>query len=165
MLRVTTYLLAVSMLLVGCATAPWPQEAIRNAIVVPEVREQVWARVIRTTAGNNLSITGADKVNGIVSAERSIAPRDESGNIHGNWAVCGGVGLLNRPLSQHVDLKILVLPHSQGTNVTINARFSETRQDKRTRETQLVSCTSTGVLEAALLDRYWSIPASHLTAN
>ena len=165
MLRATTCLLAVSVLLAGCATAPWPQEAIRNAIVVPEAREQVWARIIRTTARNDLSITGADKVNDIVSAELSIAPRDESGNIHGNWAVCGGGGLLRRPLSQHADLKILVLPHPQGTNVTINARFSETRQDKRTRETQLVSCTTTGVLEAELLDRYWSIPPSHLSNN
>lgn len=163
MLRATTCFLAVSVLLVGCATAPWPQEAIRNAIVVPEAREQVWARVLRTTARNDLSITSADKVNGIVSAELSIAPRDGSGNIHGSWAVCGGVGLLHRPLSQHADLKILVLPHPRGTNVTVNARFTETRQDKRTRETQLVSCTSTGVLEAALLDRYWAIPPSHLT--
>ena len=164
MLKATSCLFAVSIL-AGCATAPWPQEAVRNATVVPEPRERVWARILKTTARDDLSITGADPINGVVSAELSTAPWDNSGNIHDNWAVCGGVGLLHRPLSQHADLSILVLPDPQGTRVAINARFTELRQDKRTHATHLVRCTTTGVLEGELLDRYWETPRLHLGPN
>jgi hypothetical protein len=148
---------ALSLFLTGCATAPWTQEAIVNAKVFPESRDRVWARVLRTTARGDLSVTGADSANGVVSAELSMAAWDGSGNIHGDWAVCGSSGLLQRPLSQHADLKIVVSPDAAGTSVTINTRFSELRQDRRNRATRRVRCTSTGVLEGQLLESYWAI--------
>jgi hypothetical protein len=150
---------AVSFLLTGCATAPWSQASIVNAKVFPESRDRVWARVVRTTPRENLSITGADKLNGVVSAELSMTASNGSGDIH-NWAVCGLNGLLQRPLSQHADIKIVVAPDPAGTSVTINTQFSELRQEKRSRANRRVSCTSTGVLEGELLDGYWGTPRS-----
>jgi hypothetical protein len=151
-----TSAVVVSFLLTGCATAPWTQESIVNAKVFPESRERVWARILRTTPRENLSITGADIVNGVVSAELSMTARDGSGDIHGDWAVCGLNGLLQHPLSQHADIKIVVAPDPAGTSVTINTQFSELRQDKRSRVNRRALCTSTGVLEGELLDGYWA---------
>lgn len=152
-----TCAVALPLFLTGCATAPWTQEPIVNAKVFPESKDRVWARILRTTAREDLSVTGADSVNGVVSAELNMAAWDSSGDIHGDWAVCGSGGLLQRPLSQHADLKIVVSPDPAGTSVTINTRFSELRQDKRSRATRRVRCTSTGVLEGQLLDSYWAI--------
>ncbi|MGH6908751.1 MAG: hypothetical protein ACREE0_22820 [Phenylobacterium sp.] len=153
MLREISCVLAASFLLTACATEPWTQESVRNSVVVREPKDRVWARVINVSPREGLNITNADSANGIISAELSMKPWGGSGDIQ-DWAVCGAGGMLQRPLSQHVDVKIVVLPDPAGASVTVNARFSELRQDKRTRTTHRVLCTSVGTFENTLLSKY-----------
>lgn len=144
--KIAAALLATASL-AACATAPQTY-TFDKARVVPESKDVVWERVVEFFAMNNLSIKTIEKDSGIIAAERMISTPSQDGNIAG-WASCG-TGMLTIPTAQTVDMNVFVRPAGAGTSVTVNTRFSETRQFADS-PPQRVDCNSNGTLEGMIL--------------
>lgn len=163
-----TSLLAVAsaaLLLSGCATvAPRPAAERADARTYPDSRAAIWQRILSASAGNSMFIRQADAANGVITVDRDVTP--DGGQIFDEstifaWAECGRGSMLERPVTQKIELNYLVRTEPNGpTTVTINGRFRELRTNIASHQQQWVTCTSTGVLERKLLDSfYYSNPA------
>ena len=139
--------LAVLVLASGCATAPQQFEFDKTR-TIPESKDVVWERLVGFFASNNLSIKTIEKDSGIIAAERMIGRPGSGGKIL-DWADCGSE-LLMTPINQTADLNVFVRPAPGGATVTVNTRFSESRQFADERPTVTI-CNSTGALERELL--------------
>lgn len=163
-----TSLLAVAsaaLLLSGCATvASRPVTERADARTYPDSRAAIWQRILSASAGNSMFIRQADAANGVITVDRDVTP--DGGQIFDEstifaWAECGRASMLERPVTQKIELNYLVRTEPNGpTTVTINGRFRELRTNIASHQQQWVTCTSTGVLERKLLDSfYYSNPA------
>jgi len=144
--------LSAAALLAGCATAPPPTYTVANSRVYPSSREDVFERVLTVSTRNSMYVTASDKRSGVLSFERAVNAPTRTGAVY-DWADCGLISLIERPVSQLAELNMVVEPAESGTRVTINTRFSELRQDV-SHSTRRVSCTSTGALEHELLESF-----------
>ena len=144
--------LAGAALLSGCATAPPSTYAVVNSRVYPSSKEAMFERALTVSSRKSMFVTASDKRTGVLSVERSINAPSRAGAVS-DWADCGLVGVIERPLSQLIELNMVVEPNGAGARVTINSRFSELRQGT-SRGVRRVSCTSTGMLERDLLEAF-----------
>jgi hypothetical protein len=151
-IRVLTSALGAAAL-AGCATAPPRSYEISNSRTFIAGQEQMFQRALDTTARNQLYVKISDRRNGVLNVERSIVAPSRTGGVY-DWADCGSLSLLEQPVSQLVELNVVVEPVGQGggSKVTLNTHFSELRQDVR-RVAYRVNCTSTGQLEHELLQQ------------
>lgn len=142
--------LAILSLLIagGCATAPPPRHDVQNALVYPDREDRVWAKVVSVST-QNMYLTRVDRTQGVLTAEEAVIAPNRTGAVY-DWADCGAVGILERPISQLADVTFVVEPAPGGTRVTVSPRFSELREDVR-RNLRRVSCTSTGAFEYRFL--------------
>lgn len=144
-----TCALAAAGLAAGCATAPPADFPVANKRDYAMRKDEAFDRIVSLSARNSYYVTGSDRRTGLVTLERALAAQDRGGTVR-DWADCGAVSLLERPLSQTVELSVLVEPKGAGSTVTINSRFSELRSDLN-RKTREVPCTTTGQLEYEML--------------
>lgn len=135
----------------GCATAPPADYPVTNSRFYPSRTEVVYDRVLAASTRNNYYVTASDRRSGVLNVERAIVSPARTGSVH-NWADCGAVSLLEQPVSQLVELSLVVEPSGPGATVTINSRFSELRQDVH-RATRRVNCTTNGQLEYEMLEQ------------
>ena len=141
---------AAGLVLTGCATAPPSRYSVPNARFYPASKDVMWERVMALFAENSMYVTASDKASGVVSFERADVAPNRSGAVY-DWADCGAVGLMERPVNQLADLNVVVQATPGGARVVINSRFSEKREDLQ-RKARRVSCTSTGALEMRMLE-------------
>ena len=139
-------------LLAGCATAPPSTYTVANSRTYPSSKDAVFDRVLTISTRNSMYVTASDKRSGVLTFERAIAAPSRMGAVY-DWADCGMVSLVERPVSQLAELNMVVEPTGAGTRVTINTHFSELRQDL-SHNTRRVTCTSTGALEHELLESF-----------
>ena len=136
---------AGAIALTGCATAPLVVP-VERSVETTKSKEQVWANLIEFFASNNISIKTIEKDSGIVYAERTFSG---AGGLR-EWADCGA-SMMAPPIRQTMDLNVFVRDAggSAGpkTNITVNARFSETRQSAWDNSIANTDCNSLGVLE------------------
>jgi hypothetical protein len=127
----------------GCASPP-PAIPVNHQRIVPLAAADVWRRVHQFLADQGISVVSEDLKAGLIDASRSAAT---PGGLTG-LAQCGSQPL--HPMRrQTLNLTVLIRPVPEGAEVTANAAFSETLASRRTSLT--VACTSTGVLESAVL--------------
>jgi hypothetical protein len=146
--------LIASLLLAGCASVPPERTEVAAASrTYPDGRYAVWQRILATSARNSMFIRQADSANGVLMVRREIvSPNAEIGDAILDWAECPRSGLVERTVSQRVEISYAVRQERDGTTtVTLNDRFGEHRRNPLQQE-KWVSCTSTGVLERRLLD-------------
>ena len=141
--------LLANALLSACATAPPSDYSVTNSRFYPLRKDEVYDRMLAVSARQSYYVTASDRRNGVLNLERALVAPDRTGAVH-NWADCGSVSLLEQPVSQLVELSVVVEPSGPGSTVTINSRFSETRRDVK-RATRRVLCTTTGQLEFEML--------------
>lgn len=131
--------------LAGCATAPLVVP-VERSVETTKTKDQVWTNLIEFFASNNISIKTIEKDSGIVYAERTFSG---TGGMR-EWADCGA-NMMAPPIRQTMDLNVFVREAgpstSPKTNVTVNARFSETRQSAWDNSLANTDCNSLGVLE------------------
>jgi hypothetical protein len=156
--------LCAAVLLSGCATvASGPAAERADARTYPDSRAAIWQRILSASAGNSLFIRQADVASGVITVDRDVTPA--GGAIFGesaifSWAECGRASVLDRTVSQKIEINYLVREQSNGpTTVTINSRFRELRTNITSHQQYWVTCTSTGGLERKLLDSlYYAHP-------
>jgi hypothetical protein len=141
-------IIACTLVLSGCVTAP-STYTFNKSRTYPESKEEIWQRAVEFFATNNLSIKTIEKDSGIIAAERMIGAPSSGGTIL-DMASCG-VGALEVPVAQTLDLNLFVKTTSSGTNVTVNTRFSESRHFGND-PPHTVECNSTGTLEQKILN-------------
>ncbi len=148
-------LLAASLLLSGCATLfPKPTE-VSVSRTYPDSREAVWQRILSSSARNSMFIRQADRADGVITVDREIASPnvDIFSDTIFDWAQCPRGGVVERTLSQRVEINYLVRQERDGTTtVTMNHRFGENRRNIPLHREHWVNCASTGLLERHLLD-------------
>jgi hypothetical protein len=138
--------------LAGCATAPPSNYAVNNTRTYPTSKDAMFERLLTVSTRNSMLVTSSDKRSGVLSFERSVLAPSRSGAVY-DWADCGLVSLAERPISQLAEVNMVVEDAGAGSKVTINSRFSETRQDMSHRSRRL-ECTTTGALEQQLLESF-----------
>jgi len=145
--------IAAAGLLAGCATAPPSTYSVANSRVYPSSSEAVFERVLTVSTRNSMYVTASDKRSGVLSFERAINAPSRTGAVY-DWADCGLISLIERPVSQMAELNMVIEPAGSGAaRVTINTRFTELRQDV-SHNTHRVNCTTTGALEHELLESF-----------
>jgi hypothetical protein len=144
--------LAAAALLNGCATAPPQTYAVANSRVYPSAKDAVFERVLTVSTRNSMYVTASDKRTGVLTVERAINAPARTGAVY-DWADCGLISLIERPVTQLAELNMVVEPAGAGSRVTINTQFSELREDVA-RNTHRVNCTTTGALERQLLESF-----------
>ena len=141
-----------AVMLAGCASAPPSTYAVANSRVYPSGSEVLFQRVLTISTRNSMYVTASDKRSGVLSVERAINAPSRTGAVY-DWANCGLVSLIERPVSQLAELNMVVEPDGSGARVTINTRFTELREDV-SQNTHRVNCITTGVLERELLESF-----------
>lgn len=96
-------------------------------------------------------VSSADKLNGSIRAELSVVAPSRSGMVR-DWADCGTVSLLERPLNQLAEVIISIRPSDAGVTVSVGTQFKELRQASNG-SVRTINCKSTGVLEDEMLLR------------
>jgi len=134
----------------ACATAPITVPVERSAVTTKS-KDEVWSNLVEFFASRNIGIKTIEKDSGIIYAERTFSG---AGGLS-EWADCGAA-MMAPPIRQTVDLNVFVREQTAanggGTNVTVNARFSETRQSAWDNSVASADCNSLGVLERTILN-------------
>lgn len=155
MLKAPVLLLLAAALLSGCATLPAGTAQGADSRTYSDSRDSIWRRILVTSARNSMFVRQADAANGVIAADREMAP--ESIELFdawiAHWADCGSRGVLGRALRQEVSLNYVVREEHDGrTTVTLNGRFRELRATYPTQPPQWVECKSSGYLEREMLE-------------
>lgn len=152
-------LLVAALLLAGCTTtseceAAEPQAAASegHSRTYDYGKDRGWNRILTVLSQSGMYISSADKVSGSIQAEFSIVAPPRSGTIR-DWAHCGVVSLVERPVNQLAELSISLRPLGGGSVVSIGAQFKELREGPDG-QIRTISCASTGVLEDEMLLRF-----------
>ena len=119
---------------------------VNHQAVVAAPSPEVWRRVHDFLQDQGVAVVREDGPGGAIDARRSTPGRSGLTGI----AACSP-HLFFRTERAVLDLTVLVKPVEDGTRVTVNAAFLELGRPGR-RGTPGHACTSTGVLEQAVLD-------------
>jgi hypothetical protein len=120
---------------------------INHQRIVPSATAgDVWRRMHDFLQDQGYAVTREDLVAGTIDAQRSIQGQ---GSFRG-LAQCPSK-LFWHPQREVTNLTVLIKPATEGVKVTANAAFVQAEPTKKKGALSL-SCTSTGVLERAVLD-------------
>ncbi|MGH6751395.1 MAG: hypothetical protein ACREE0_22815 [Phenylobacterium sp.] len=131
--------------------APQPEAATTHSRIYNYSNADAWQRAVSVVGRDGMYISSADKLGGSITAQLSLVAPPRSGTVR-DWADCGVVSLLERPLNQRVDMSISIQPSGRGAAVSIGAQFKELRQGANG-AVRTINCASTGVLEDEMLLR------------
>ena len=133
--------IAVSaMAMVGCATAP-SVHTVQNTRTYQMPYDQAWENVVSFFASRNIQIKNIAKDSGVIYAE--------SARFDSSMADCGSPGLF-QIVGRKVNFNVFVKHAGNGTQVSVNTDFSETRRFENNVVT--VQCNSYGTLETMVLN-------------
>lgn len=119
---------------------------INHQRIVPTTTTEVWRRVHDFLQDQGYAVSREDLVAGTIDSSRSVRG---SGSFKG-LAECRSK-LFWHPEREIANLTILIKPAMDGAKVTANASFIQAEQNKKKGALSL-DCTSSGVLERAVLD-------------
>ncbi len=126
--------------LVGCAT-PAKTYKFDKTRTYNQSFDQVWTKLVKYYAMNNIEIKNLDKASGIIVAEQaSFSP---------SLASCPSSFALI-PLRNNVKLNVFI-EHSHPVKVTVNTKFTQVAKDL-TEQLHSVQCNSTGAIETEILN-------------
>jgi uncharacterized lipoprotein len=121
--------------------------AINHQRIVPSTSPtEVWRRLHDFLQDQGYAVSREDVTAGSIDSQRSVLG---TGTFKG-LAECRAK-LFWHPQREVANLTILIKPAADGTRVTANASFVQAEQNKKKGALSL-DCTSTGVLERAVLD-------------
>lgn len=147
-------LAAVAASLAACTT-PAQVFEVRNSREYQASKDQVWERLIRHFATNNIQIKTLEKASGVVYAEREFEGAStawwDRGRI-GDLADCGK-DFVSVPLAHSLQLNVFVadLPNNRAS-ATVTVTFREIYDQKVGFGGAPKTCNSTGKLETKILD-------------
>lgn len=141
MIKMVGFILFLSVLMSGCATAPKVHQ-IDNSRTYQIGYDKVWEDIVSFFATRNIPIKNIAKDSGVIYAETF--------NIDKSFADCGTPGLAIAG-KLHANFNVFVRKLDENeTSVSVNSSFSEQRQFQ-SNITQ-VDCNSFGILEKNILD-------------
>lgn len=127
-------------LMAGCATAP-SMHTIQNSRVYSMSYDQTWQNTVAFFASHNIQIKNIAKDSGVIFAEGGTFPN--------GLADCGSPGLFIVD-GRHASFNVFIKRRGNGTEVTVNTEFVETRELSGNRFS--VRCSSLGAVEMAVLN-------------
>jgi len=152
-------LLVATLLLAGGAAAseletvaPQATASEGRSRAYDDAKDREWNRILTVLSRSDMYISSTDKINGSIKAELSLIAPPRGGTIR-DWAQCGPVSLVERPVSQLAELSISLQPLGRGSVVSIGAQFKELRE-RPNGQIRTISCASTGALEDEMLLRF-----------
>ena len=148
------YLSIILVLFIGCARYQPPQRYnVKTEAVIEKPFEKVWTSAVEWFATHNTPIKNMDKTSGFISTEYSLSANDL------NCLDCGVEGqaflTVIRIENQRGNFNLIIKPLEDGnTKVLVNCFYKATYNmysEGRLQRSEEINCTSTGVLERAIL--------------
>lgn len=130
----------------ACVTAP-AIIPIENSRAVPLSKDVVWSNLVEYFASGNIAIKTIEKDSGIIYAERMFA----RGTELSSFADCGAAAMA-APVGGAADLNVFVRETAAGVNVTVNARYRQSRASMWDGSVSSTECASLGTLERTILN-------------
>jgi hypothetical protein len=130
----------------ACVTAP-AIIPIENSRAVPLSKDAVWSNLVEYFASGNIAIKTIEKDSGIIYAERMFA----RGTELSSFADCGAAAMAS-PVGGAADLNVFVRETAAGVNVTVNARYRQSRASMWDGSVSSTECASLGTLERTILN-------------
>jgi hypothetical protein len=127
-------------MMAGCVTAPGVH-TVQNTRTYQMSYDQTWENVVSFFASRNIQIKNIAKDSGVIYAE--AARFDDS------MADCGKPGIF-QIVGRKANFNVFVKHAGNGTQVSVNTDFSETRRFENNVTT--IQCNSYGTLENLVLN-------------
>ncbi len=140
-----TGLAAASVVAAPCGAATPGYLPVNHQAVVASPSLEVWRRVHDFLQDQGVAVVREDRLGGVIDARRATPGRAALTGV----AECSP-HLFFRTDHSLLDLTVVIKPVEDGAKITVNAAFLEVGRAGR-RGALSHACTSTGVLEAALL--------------
>lgn len=134
-----------AVVMAGCVTAPGVH-TVQNTRTYQMPYDQAWENVVSFFASRNIQIKNIAKDSGVIYAE--------SARFDDSMADCGKPGLF-QVVSRKANFNVFVKHAGNGTQVSVNTDFSETRRFENNVVT--VQCNSYGTLENLVLNSVSSV--------
>lgn len=138
-------IVASALVMAGCATAPGVH-TVQNTRTYQMPYDQAWENVVSFFASRNIQIKNIAKDSGVIYAE--------SARFDDSMADCGKPGLF-QIVGRKANFNVFVKHAGNGTQVSVNTDFSETRRFENNVVT--VQCNSYGTLENLVLNSVSSV--------
>jgi len=136
-------LLSFLLLFIGCSSSIPVKSFFKDEIRVVTEFDIVWDAVLSFFEKYEFEVTSADKISGIIVAERKKIPK--------SWMDCGKTGFLEYRLSSSGVIQVFVDTESYwGLNIQVNSNFERIAKKFLLDYYVTLNCNSTGVLERQL---------------
>lgn len=161
-MRQVLHLWILVALLAGCQQ-PEPVYDVETRRVYTKSRDAIWDDISRFLQANRIKPVSGSPQMGVLDVERQAFNNDD-------WADCRAAWVTDRtsdsprptrarPLARDLSMRIVVRQVTGGTEVTLDARFSERQINPYRNLPFEVPCRSKGALERALLEAVDADPA------
>lgn len=132
-------------IMAGCVTAPGVHN-VQNTRTYQMPYDQAWENVVSFFASRNIQIKNIAKDSGVIYAE--------SARFDDSMADCGKPGIF-QVVGRKANFNVFVKHAGNGTQVSVNTDFSETRRFEDNVTT--IQCNSYGTLENLVLNAVSSV--------